>query len=307
MMKINRFFRNLLPAQTKGKSNQPRRRLFWHRFPSLNLPRIRLPELRPLELPRFRLPELPPLELKLPSLSQPFANLFFLIEDRQGFFILLNWLGYILVLASALDYFLIIYPPKLTNPEWELQAIKSLVSNSWFFLLGLILVFLPTRIYIRRLEVNFLIFLRSLTLCLGIFYILLIPLGVINTYRINTDTFAEISSEKIERQQQLDRLENAVRTQQIDPNQLQRVGEALGLQENPNSENIKRALIQEIEAQKQQVQERATKQKEERFRKLFRQSVRTHFGALLISVFLIRLWWETHWVKALKEQPTDTW
>jgi hypothetical protein len=74
------------------------------------------------------------------SLTQPLESnyLYIFRQDTKR----ANWLGYVLLFASAVDYFLIIYPPQLTNPEWELQPISRMVDHAWVGLIAVILVFL---------------------------------------------------------------------------------------------------------------------------------------------------------------------
>ena len=292
-MSVNRFFRNLL-QQNKKPSPYRRRPPFWLRLPPLRLPRFRL------KLPRVSGPQ-----IKLPSINNPFANLPFQVDNPQGFFVMLNWLGYVLLFASAIDYFLIIYPPQLTNPEWELQTFGRLVDNGWFLLLSIILVFLPTRTNIRRFELNFLSFLRWVVLLGGVVFILLIPLGVINSQRIEQITTVQIARQQQARQEQLDNIEEAARTQDIPPQQLQQLGDALGVEGDPSETNIREALIQKVEQEKQQLRQQVAIVRGDRIRELIRQAVRTNIGAFLIGTFLIRLWWETRWLRTVKLYSQD--
>lgn len=286
-MNITRLFRNIFQ---RNKKPRPYRRPFWQRLPPLQLPRLRL------KLPRVSAPD-----IKLPSVKNPFANLPFQIEDRQGFFIILNWLGYVLLFASAVDYFLIIYPPQLTNPEWELQTISRMVNHAWVGLIGVILVFLPTRTNIRRFELSFLSLLRWAVLFGGVLFILLIPLGIINSQRIDQATTEQIALQQQQRQEQLNNIEEAVRTQDIPPEQLQQLGEALGVEGEPSPANIREALLEQIDQERQQLRQQVATARSDRLQELIRRAVRTNIGALLIGTFLIRLWWEARWVRSVKD------
>lgn len=244
-------------------------------------------------------------EIKLPLPRNPLANLSFKIDDAQGFFLILNWLGYILLFASCVDYFLIFYPPQLTNPNWELQTFSRMVDNAWILLISLILIFLPTRTRIRRFEVNFLGFLRWMAFLGGVLFILLIPLGLINTQRIDQQTAEQLGLQQQARQEQLNNLGEAIRTQDIPLEQLQQLGSAVGIEESGNREAIKEGILTQIEQEKAQLREQVATAKAERFQQLIRRMVRTNVGALLIGVFLVRLWWETRWLKSLKRStPT---
>lgn len=63
-----------------------------------------------------------------------------IIENRS--FELLRFFGYTLIILSIFDYAAILIPPRLTNPNWEFQAISQMVDHVWSVLLGLVFVFL---------------------------------------------------------------------------------------------------------------------------------------------------------------------
>lgn len=293
-MNVNRLLRNLF----QPKKAPPRRfhpnRPWWDRLPPLQLPRL-----------GFRFPRVSNPQFTLPSIPNPLASIPFNLIDRQRFWVIANWLGYILLFVSTIDYILILYPPQLTNPAWELQAFTRMVDNAWFLMLALILVFIPTRNSIRRYELNFLSLLRWSMLVGGAVFILLIPLGVINTQRINQNVTVQIGRQESVRQEQLDNLQNAIETQNIAPRQGRQLAEALGVEVSPSDPSFKEALIQRIQEQKQELRQRVAIAKGDRFRQLLRQAVRTHIGALLIGSFLVRLWWESRWVKEVKDQASN--
>lgn len=274
-MNVSRIFRGVLPRKHRGYRRHKSSR---NRFP----------------------------EIKLPFPANPLKNLNFRIDDAQGFFLILNWLGYILLFASAVDYFLILYPPQLTNPNWELQTFSRMVDNAWVLLISLILIFLPTRTHIRRFEVNFLGFLRWMVLLGGVLFILLIPLGLINTQRIDRETTEQLGIQQQARQEQLNNLGEAIRTQDIPLEQLQQLGSAVGIEESGNRETLKQGILTQIEEEKAQLKDQVAIAKGERLQQLIRRTVRTNLGAFLIGVFLIRLWWETRWLRSIKRTNSNS-
>lgn len=277
-----------------------RRRPFWKK--------LRPPELPPLRLPRklrkLRLPEPPPLKLPRFSIPNPFAQVSIRESNTQDFLIILNWLGYLLFFISAIDYIMLLYPPQLTNPNWEFQTVRGMVSNAWFALLALILIYIPNRTQIRRFELAFLKFFRWIIILGGILFLLLIPLTLNNAQRIHQNTIAQINQEQAARQEQLNNLEQAVKTQNIPPEERQRLGDALGIDVPPNSENIKKALIKEVQQRKQQLKQQVATQKNNRNRELLGQVTRTSIAIFLIGIFLIRFWWETRWLKSMEKSKT---
>lgn len=225
-----------------------------------------------------------------------FKKFSYTIKDKSGFLSLLNWFGYLLLLISTLDYVLILYPPDLLNPNWEMQAFTQMVNQAWLILLALLLIFLPNNRELWYLEIIVLRNLRKLVLLSGALFILLIPLGLLNTQRIHQQNVS-IIQEKIARQEQLTNLEQTLKTQEIPAPQLQRIRQSLELKTTSQSGKIKEVLIQTIKQRQEKLKAEIKQNKSDRFRELIRNLLRTHLGALLIGVFLIRLWWETRWLK----------
>lgn len=260
---------------------------------------------------RNKAPKTPPSRRQTPSqgiiqfFSNPFAEISSYVAQTRDFLVILNWLGYILLIASLVDYVLILFPPQLTNPEWELQAFTRMVNNAWFLLLSLILIFIPNRTRMRRFELNFLSLLRWILLLGGVVYISLIPLAITNAQRIHQASITTVIEEETARQQQLTNVQEAIENQDIPQAQLERIGDALGLEEIPESDTVKEALIAKIREQKQQLRQEVEATRRERSRELLRRSFRTNLGAFLIGVFLIRLWWEARWLKLVREQSSD--
>ena len=274
-MNVTRFFRDVLPGNSKRPSRRPGKKF-----------------------------QNPFAQIKVPSFRNPFANLPFRVDDAQRFFLILNWLGYVLLFASIVDYILIVYPLQLTDPRWELQTFGQMVDNAWILLLSLILIFLPTRTNIRRFELNFLSFLRWMILLGGVIFILLLPLGLVNTQRINQQTLEQLSVQQQNRQEQLNNLQEAINTQNVSEEELQQLGQALGINEPAQTDNLRGAVSEAIDQQREQLRQQVENAKSERFKQLIRQTVRTHIGGLLIGVFLLRLWWEAKWVKSVRASET---
>ncbi|MFP4134977.1 MAG: HpsJ family protein [Halothece sp.] len=218
-------------------------------------------------------------------------------NDRQRFLILLNYLGYILLVVSLIDYLLILYPLQITDAEWELQTFDRMVEHAWLVLLGLILTFLPTQPYIHYLKLKLLRFLRWIAILIALLFLFLIPLGLVNSQRVYQQSVQELTNERNAQIAELNNIEESVQTQDIPPNRLEQLGENLELSDPTDEENIRAALIEEIEGQKRQVQIEFTIDRNQRLRQLILQAVRTNVGAFLIAAFLFGLWRETKWVK----------
>jgi len=179
-----------------------------------------------------------------------------------------------------------------------------MVNNAWALLLAILLIFLPKRDFVRRLELNFLNLIRWGLLLGGILFILLVPLGIMNTIRIQQNTVAQFSRQETARTEQLNNLQQTLESEQLSQQQLQRLAVALNLQEVSNSSQLDTTLIEEIEDRKKQLRQQVTNQKGNRSRQLVGQSIRVNLQALLIGSFLIRSWWEIRWLKKIRKRAS---
>jgi uncharacterized membrane protein len=309
-MNVTRLFKNVF-GRNKNHNRSYQHRPSWKKLPPLQLPplrlrrklrKLRLPELPPLQFPRIRarLPHVQPPSIKLPKVRNPFKVISIKDSDEQGIFILLSWLGYVILIVSAIDYLRVLYPPQLTNPSWEFQTFINLVNNTWLVLLALILIFMPNRSQIRRFELVFLRFLRWIILLGSVIFILLIPLTIQNANRLNQQATVQLGQQQTTQQKQLNNLEDALQNESVSYFQMQRLKNEFNIQETPESVSLEDSLIEKVQQRKQELQQQIAIQKRNRFRELFAQAGRNIIAGLLIGIFLIRLWWEARWIKFIR-------
>lgn len=103
------------------------------------------------------------------------------------------WL-WIISFFSAIDIATILYPPQFTNPSWELQTIGGIVERVPVPLIGFGFVFLgePSQWKIpERVLLNLTSF---LSLVVAALFLFLVPLGIVNTIRINNENTETITT-----------------------------------------------------------------------------------------------------------------
>ncbi len=239
-------------------------------------------------------------QLKVPSAGNWLRNVDFTFNQRQSFFILLNWLGYVILLGSIVNYLWIIYPPQLLNPQWELQTINRLVDHAWFLLIAVVLIFLPTRSYIRRIELSVLKGLRWGILLMAILFILMLPLGLINAQRIDQTQQRQLELQQQAQLERLSNLERTIRDEGISQQQLEQLQQQFAQDELAvTEEQVKTVILEGIQQERENLREQVQQARQEQVEQLVRRTLRTEIGGLLIGVFLIRLWFRTNWVKTL--------
>lgn len=276
-----------------------------------------------IEFPRFRKsshrrsrPRQSPLEGGLAALEVP-------LEARTPSYLILNLIGYFLVLVSTIDYLNILYPLQLTNPDWEFSVMGQLVEHVLVLLIGLGLIFFRPRGSVLRLELRFLAVLRWVVLGLGIIYFLMVPLAIRNS-------FALLASNKAQYTTQLDRQEVLVERsiQQLD-SEGDRLKKAQGQlpadQWDQVSENYERSLkslrgrlglaqeadgstsddifqqLDQISTRLTQVGTQTQQQLDSAFKErtvqIWERSIKLNLGSLMAGLLFVTLWRSTAWIK----------
>ncbi|MEO0373333.1 MAG: HpsJ family protein [Cyanobacteria bacterium P01_A01_bin.17] len=118
--------------------------------------------------------------------------------------------GYVLLALSAFDVATIMLPPDFFNPQWEFYTLGKLVDKVPVPLIGLALVFYGGLRYRRPLEKLCLRPLALITVIVGVGYLLLIPLGISNSIRLQHLNRAQQSLQQNEQKSRYRQLEQQI-------------------------------------------------------------------------------------------------
>lgn len=220
------------------------------------------------------------------------------IEYRST--ILLRLVGYGLLLFAFLDVVTILVPPAFTNPTWEFQVLGELVERVPVPLIGLAFVFYGEKTFRTKLEKLLLKGLSWTTLTVGILFLLLLPLGINNTWRINDlnnrQINEQIAKEVGELQQFQNLLEQAKSTQE-----LQQLFASLNSQNQApkegNAKQLKLELLSQLNARKQQIQTRAESTRKVQQFTLIKSSIKWNLGTLIAAGLFLSTWYITEWAR----------
>ena len=220
------------------------------------------------------------------------------VEERSH--LLLPLLGYGLLGFALFDYIHIVFPPRFTNPEWEFQTIGAMVEHVAAPLLGLLFVFYRNQGYIFKLEKIILGFLSWISLLVGLLYVLMVPLGVADTWRIyqanNNQIAAQVSQQSQQFQQMKGKLNQAKTDQQI--KQLLASGAPQGRSpEIKNPQAFKDELLTQVSQSEQRMQLQANSARTNQRQALFKNSVKWNLGAVLAGTLFIWIWQLTDWAR----------
>ncbi|MFN5516398.1 MAG: HpsJ family protein [Cyanobacteriota bacterium] len=216
---------------------------------------------------------------------------------------ILRWLGYGLLIFTLIDWIYTLTPLKAMNPIWEFQTIGLLVDKVIVPLLALSLVFAGAELERGRWELRFLKLLSWLTLLIGILYLLLVPLGILNTVRID-----QLNQRQINRTEESQL--NAIRSVEsripeiVSEDQLNEVIYLLnqgGLQVSPMPGQSLDSIKSDLTTFTRGAREKLGAQlqdalKQQRF-DLLRNSVKWNLGAFIAAVWFIGFWRLSEWTR----------
>ena len=212
----------------------------------------------------------------------------------------LRFVGYLLLIISLIDFIDILIPFQLFNPVWEFQTIGALVQHSPLPLIGLVFIFVGGRNSRHPAEGYVLQFLSWGSLLAGILLILLVPLGITNTWRIHNQNNLQTnqqSSQQLAQVQQVKELLTNSKTNQ-DINQIfQSLNPNANIPELQNPQEVRSQLLSQIQQLENNVKNQTQAVQKNNRQKLIRNSVKRNLGALVCAVAFIWIWSSTDWIR----------
>lgn len=220
------------------------------------------------------------------------------VEQRSH--LLLPLLGYSLLVFALFDYINIIFPPRFTDPAWELQTIGALVEHIPVPLLGLMFVFYRHQGYVAKLEKNLLGFLSWLCLLVGLLYLLMLPLGFADTWRLYHANRNQVSTRLSQQRQKFDEVKGQLNQAKTDK-QIQQLVTSLTPQvrseDIQNPQAFKEQFIAQINEGERRAQILADSAWANQSQTLIKNSVKWNLGALVSGTFLVLIWHLTDWAR----------
>lgn len=202
--------------------------------------------------------------------------------------------GYALLLFSLIEIIGIFIPMNLLNPSWQLETFGSLVGRIPVPLMALAFVFFGEDKFRSDFEITILKALRQICLIFGVLLLLMIPLGVINTFQSNTLNKAQITSQY---QQQIDQIERfeALLNQTKDQD-LERFIKSQGRTlDGQSPQAAKEQFLSKLKKDKNRMKMMFEGTKATRKLTLIKNSVKWNLGALIGGILFIYIWYLTQW------------
>ncbi len=237
-----------------------------------------------------------------PSLTQGIDGWIYLSEViEQRSHLLLPLVGYGLLLFALFDYVPIVISPQFTDPTWELKTIGDLVEHVAVPLIGLLFVFYRDQGYIFRMERNFLGFLSWVCLLVGILYLLMLPLGIADTWRLYYANKVQVTARTSQQSQQLQQAKGLLQQAKTDE-QIKQVVTSLTprvrSEDIKNPQEFREQFLAKISEGEQKIKVQADNAWTDQSQTLLKNSIKWNLGALVSGTLFILIWHLTDWARS---------
>jgi len=210
--------------------------------------------------------------------------------------------GYVFLLLFALDLAEILIPPQFLNPQWEFQVLSALVERIAIPFIALLLIFSGGNYLRKGWEFITLMSLSWISLFSGILFLLFVPLGIVNTIRIDALTNQQIEKENTQRLEVLQKVEIRLRDVQNSKDMQTLIGE-INAGNAPIIENsqqlgeVKTKFKEFIDNSRVQTNKQAEIVRKQGRKALLKRSVKYNTGSLISGVLFIMIWQMTKWAR----------
>lgn len=205
---------------------------------------------------------------------------------------IVNAFGYALVIFSLVEYANILIPLQLTNSQWEFETFGRLVENVWGFVIGFAFIFFRTDRTMRKLHLRWLSFLSWLVLLMGILYFLMVPLTILNAWRLDRQVTQNYQAALTQGEQRFGNIREALTEGNVSQQDLQNLQAALRLPFDENAP-IEQQILGAVEQRQSQTVEEIDRRRQTWRRSMLRNAVKWNIGAILIGFSMSWLWFLT--------------
>ncbi|WP_421656928.1 HpsJ family protein [Leptothermofonsia sp. ETS-13] len=225
-----------------------------------------------------------------------------------------RWIGYGFLLFALIDSALTIIPPNFAAPSWKLQVMGKLVETVAVPLLGFGLIFFGEFYDRKAFEKVLLKILSWLCLVLAIAFLLLIPMGIIGAFQVDSEA-AKVDPNAIQQQVLRQAAPTLTQIKQLEdqlnksgPEDIKKLGSQLGSLgitfDTQDPEKAKADLLNRVSQLKAQAQGQIQRQVQEQVQTAEKQrleirknALKWNLGALIAATLFFVLWKSTRWAR----------
>jgi hypothetical protein len=215
-------------------------------------------------------------------------------------------IGYGIFFTSLTDFLNTLFPLQFFNPDWELQTIGTLISQSCILLIGMGFIcsryFTENQKDARFIEFLLLKFLRWFFLILAILYLFLAPLVVLNSFRMTTQIRQQVAQKQNATITEIDKIQNQS-SKITNSDQLRALAQSININALAKLPNINKVDItrlsdkqlpdsiqQQLSVVKSQIKKEAAIARRNQLQKLWQNSIRMIFSQILLAFTFIIIW-----------------
>lgn len=217
-------------------------------------------------------------------------------NSKRRFLLMIRSAGYLLLLLALLDIVTLLIPLQLMNPLWEFQTMGAIVDRVALPILALVLIFYGENQFRNRWGRSLVGVISWGSLIGGLLLLVLVPLGLINTARIQELAAAQLTAQY---QQQLAQTQQAEsQLLKAPPQEIRNFLIQQGLDPKTVSpQATKEQLLASMSQLRQQAKNQFEAEQNNRRLQLLKSSAKWNLGALCAGVFLIYVWKLTAWAR----------
>lgn len=227
-----------------------------------------------------------------------------IIDNGWSSSVLLRRIGYCLLLLALFDAIHILVPPRFMNPEWEFQVIGALVERVPVPLLGLGLVFYGEEDFRSKWERLPLKFLSWACLLIGILFLLLAPLILVERSRLDNQITYQINTQVIQQLSQFEQLEKQL-GKATTAKDIYGVVARFRIEGLPPNIKVPQKLKSQVLSQTAKAKETIRTKTEAtwagRRLAMLKKSVKWFLGSLVSGILLVYTWQMTRWARQVRK------
>lgn len=212
---------------------------------------------------------------------------------------LFHLIGYGLLIFVLFDLIDVLLPPRFMDPAWEFQTIGAVVERVPLPLIGFVLVFYGETDSRVKWEPFVLKILSWAALLIGIIFLLIIPLCVSNTVRINNLNNDRITTQASQQMTQIQQVEEQVG--KATPNDLESLlnrAKAQGsVPDIQNPQELKSRLLAEVNKAEKNLKKKTEVTRKNRRLELLKSTFKWSLGSLLSGCLFICIWQSSRWAR----------
>lgn len=215
---------------------------------------------------------------------------------------LVHIIGYGILLLTIVDLFTILFPPRFMNPTWEFQAFGQCIERVPVLFLGLVLIFFGEGNPRGKIERIFVRLLSWCTLILALVCVLMVPLSIFNTIRIDQTNEQRANFELDQQLSQLKQVSGQVERAES-PEELRglvsllRSGNTAQPLSSPDLNKTRERLFSVLKNREKLFIAENTRQISRQHRALLKQSFKWNLGSIIAGVLLLLTWINTRWAR----------